>query len=443
MPLAWVLLSRYQPFQVTSYASAMEMDPTEMLSRLAVSLAIGLLVGLERGWRTRDEEDRQRAAGFRTFALSGLLGGVTGAVSLQAGGLLVGFVFVIYAAAFAAFHWLEAKAEQNVSVTSVVAGMLTFLLGTMAVTGELLVAIACAVAMTVLLALRDQLHRWVASLTWPEIRSVLVLLAMSFLLLPVLPNRTIDPWNSINPYEIWVLAILIAAISFSGYVAVRMFGDRLGVVMTAMAGGLASSTATTLAFARLAREHPSSWRLLSSGVMIAGVVMMIRVGFVAVALNSALLAPLAPPLAVAAAVLALGSAILLFHSTEQENPKLRVDNPLAIGTALKLAAFIAGIMLAVGLLRGAFGSVGVLIVAALSGIADVDAVTISLARLNGEGIESNAVVLGILIAVYVNTTSKAVLAGWVGGKKVGTTVGGISAFAVLGGFGAALWSVLG
>src|SRR6185312_14060266 len=167
---------------------------------------------------------------------------------------------------------------QNMSVTSVVAGMLTFLLGTMAVTGELLVAVACAVAITILLALRDQLHRWVATLTWPEIRAVLILLAMSFLLLPILPNRTIDPWNSINPYEIWLLAILIAAISFSGYVAVRVFGDQLGLVLTAIAGGLASSTATTLAFARLGRAHPASARLLSAGILLSGVVMMIRVG---------------------------------------------------------------------------------------------------------------------------------------------------------------------
>jgi uncharacterized membrane protein (DUF4010 family) len=171
--------------------------------------------------------------------------------------------------------------------------------------------------------------------------------------------------------------------------------------------------------------------------------MMIRVGFVAVALNGALLVPLTPPLAGAAALLALGSAILLFRNTEQANPKLRIDNPLAIGTALKLAAFIAGIMLAVGLLRGAFGSVGVLIVAALSGIADVDAVTISLARLGGKDVASNTIVLGILIAVSVNSASKAVLAGWFGGKEVGTMVGGISALAVSGGIGAALWSVPG
>jgi uncharacterized membrane protein (DUF4010 family) len=415
------------------------MDYAEILSRLAVSLAIGLLVGLERGWRTRDEEDHQRAAGFRTFALSGLLGGVTGAVSLQAGGLLVGLVFVVYAAAFTAFHWLEATTEQNMSVTSVVAGMLTFLLGTMAVTGELLVAVACAVAMTVILALRDQLHRWVASLTWPEIRAVLVLLAMSFLLLPILPNRTIDPWDSVNPYEIWLLAILIAAISFSGYVAVRIFGDRLGVIMTAVAGGLASSTATTLAFARLGREHSTSSRLLTAGILIAGVVMMVRVGFVAVALNGALLAPLVPPLAAGAAILGFGSAILLFGNTEQENPKLRIDNPLAIGTALKLAAFIAGVMLAAALLRGMFGNIGVLIVAALSGVADVDAVTISMARMGGKDIDLTTTVDGILIAVAVNTASKTMLATWVGGRKIGVLVGGFSGVALAGGAAAILW----
>jgi uncharacterized membrane protein (DUF4010 family) len=418
------------------------MDLNDLLSRLAVSLAIGLLVGLERGWRTREEEDHRRAAGFRTFALSGLLGGVTGALSLQAGGVLIGFVFAVYAAGFGAFHWLQARDEKNFSVTSVVAGMLTFLLGAMAVTGELRVAIAAAVAMTLLLALREQLHRWVASLTWPEIRAVLILLAMSFLLLPLLPNEAIDPWNAINPYEIWLLAILIAAISFAGYVAVKVFGERLGVVMTALAGGLASSTATTLAFARLGREHPGSARLLSAGILIAGAVMMIRVGVVAVALNRALLTPLAPPLAVGAVILALGAAVLLlFRPSKREHPELRIHNPLALGTALKLAALIAVVMLATELLRMAFGNAGVLLVATLSGIADVDAVTISMARMGGRDIALATTVQGILIAVAVNTVSKAVLAGWTGGSTIGALVGGVSALALAGGFVAALWWV--
>ena len=325
------------------------------------------------------------------------------------------------------------------SATSVVAGMLTFLLGVMSVTGELHVAIACAVAMTVLLALREQLHSWVASLKWPEIRAILVLLAMSFLLLPVLPNSTIDPWNSINPYEIWLLAILIAALSFGGYVAVRIFGGRLGVILTSFAGGLASSTATTLAFSRLAREHPASSRLLSAGILIAGVVMVVRVGFIAATLNGELFASLALPLLSAAGALGAGSMILLLGNTERAAPELRIDNPLALGTALKLAALIAVIMLTVEVLRAAFGNKGVLIVASLSGLVDVDAAAISIARLSGKDIDLNTAAHGILIAVASNTISKAVLAGWIGGNRVGIFVGASSAVALAAGLVASAW----
>lgn len=413
------------------------MDP-EVLSRLTVSLAIGLLVGLERGWQTRDAEDNRRAAGFRTFALSGLLGGVTGLIAIQTGAPVIGWVFLGYATAFVAFHWLEAKNEGHASVTSVVAGMLTFLLGTMAVVGDLQLAIACAVGMTVLLALREPLHRWIDSLSWQEIRAVLTLLAMSFLLLPLLPNRPVDPWKTINPYQIWLLAIMIATISFAGYVAVKAFGNRLGVFMAAVAGGLASSTATTLALAKLAREHPSSSGLLSAGILVAGVVMMLRAGAIAVALNGALLIPLIPALSTAAAVLGIGAAILWFRNIQQETPELRISNPLAVGTAIKLAVLLAAVMLAAELVRRMFGGVGILVVAALSGVADVDAVTISIARMAGGDVDLNTAARAIMIAIAINTVSKAIIASWVGNKKVGLLVGGISAVALAGGLAVAV-----
>ena len=141
------------------------MHPDQILSRLAVSLAIGLLVGLERGWRTRDEREHQRAAGLRTFALAGLTGGATGVLALDFGGLVIGIVFCGFALVFAAFQWLESRLDRNVSATSAVAGMLVFLLGALAVTGPLVPAVAAAVAMTLLLAAREHLHRWVAALT--------------------------------------------------------------------------------------------------------------------------------------------------------------------------------------------------------------------------------------------------------------------------------------
>jgi uncharacterized membrane protein (DUF4010 family) len=406
----------------------------EALSRLTVALAIGLLVGLERGWRTRDAEDNRRAAGFRTFALSGLLGGITGVIALRTTASIIGWVFLGYIAAFTAFHWLEARNEGRASVTSVVAGMLTFLLGTMAVVGDLQLAIACAVGMTVLLALREPLHRWIDSLTWQEIRAVLTLLAMSFLLLPLLPNRPIDPWKAINPHQIWLFAIMIGTISFTGYVAVKAFGNRLGVFMAAVAGGLASSTATTLALAKLAHEHPSSSGLLSAGVLVAGVVMMLRAGAIAAALNGALLMPLLPALLTTAAVLGVGAAALLLTSARQETPELRIRNPLAIGTVIKLTALLAAVMLAAELVRRMFGGVGVLVVAALSGIADVDALTISMTRMAGSDVDVNTAARAIMIAIAVNSVSKAIMAGWVGNKRVGLLVGGMSAVALAGGF---------
>jgi uncharacterized membrane protein (DUF4010 family) len=139
------------------------------------------------------------------------------------------------------------------------------------VLGEPLVAVAAAVAMAILLALKAPLHAWFRQLAWTELRAVLILLAMTFLLLPILPNRPIDPWQAINPAEIWLLAILIAGVSFAGYVATRIMGDQTGIAVTAIAGGITSSTATTLSLARQAREQPQASSLLAAGILIAGI----------------------------------------------------------------------------------------------------------------------------------------------------------------------------
>lgn len=398
------------------------MEQAALFSRLGVALAIGLLVGLERGWSKRTEEDHQRAAGFRTFALSGLLGGVAGLVSLSAGGIFLGMSLLAYAAAFTLFHWLEATSDQDLSATSVIAGLLTFLLGALAILGDINLAIASAVAMTVLLALREQLHRWVAGLTWKEISSVLTLLAMSFLLLPVLPDRTIDPWNALNPHEVWLLTILIAAVSFAGYVAVRLFGDRLGIVLAALAGGLASSTATTLALARMGRAEPSPTRLLSAGILLAGTVMLARVAAVTLLLNPALFGLVAPPLAAAGTVMLLAATLLATRSPSDGQASLSVDNPLAIGTALRMGGLIAAVMVGTAYLLQAVGSAGVVAIAALSGLVDADALTISMARLGGGALALTTAAWAILVGVAVNTVSKAVLTLVAGGSRIALPV---------------------
>jgi len=407
------------------------MDQEELFRRLAVALSIGLLIGLERGWRTREESDHQRTAGLRTFALSGLLGGVFGLLSTVSSPLVLGAGVLAFAAALTTFSYLEATAEQNFSVTTVVAGILTFGLGAYATLGNETVAVAAAVAMAVLLALRETLHSWVRTITWPEIRSALMLLAMSFLLLPVLPNRPIDAWQVLNPAEIWLLAILIAAISFVGYVAVRVLGERKGIVVAAVAGGMASSTATTLSFARLAREHPKSTRLLAAGTLLAGVVMLARIVVLGGLLKPDLLATLLWPALAAACVLLLAVTVLLAGTGKSpEAPKLEVKSPFELGTVLWLATLIAAIMLIAKLLAGSVGNAGLFVLAAVSGIADVDALTLSMARLAGLQVSVGSAASAILIAAGVNTASKAGIAAFVGGAGLGRIVGAVSLLAI-------------
>jgi uncharacterized membrane protein (DUF4010 family) len=240
----------------------------------------------------------------------------------------------------------------------------------------------------------------------------------------------------VNLHEVWLLAIMIALISFTGYVSVRIFGDKLGIIVTAAAGGLASSTATTLTFARMGREHPGSVNLLAGGILIGGMIMALRVGMIAAALNTNLLAPLAATLGSAAAV--LGATAIAFvrgpghPASEEARPKLAISNPLVVSTSLKLAAFIVLVMLAAELVQRLWGNAGVLVVAAASGIADVDAITLSMARID---IPTALATQAILLAVAVNTASKACMAAWFGGRAIGlrVAVASIIAIAVAGG----------
>lgn len=411
------------------------MSVEDLFQRLSVALAIGLLVGLERGWRARDEASGQRTAGFRTYALTGLLGGVSAVLASHTGPVVLGAAYVAFTGAFAAFAWLEAKAEKTFSVTGVVAGMLTFALGAYAVLGELEVAIAAAVAATLLLALRQTLHGWLRRISWEEMRAVIILLAMSFLLLPVLPDRTVDPWDSINPAEIWLLAIIIAALSFAGYIAVRLMGDQAGIALAALAGGLASSTATTLTFARLAHEHREASALLAGGALLAGAVMFARILVVVAALNAALLPLVAWPVGAACLAMLAGGLWLVRQRMggADGKPLLQLKNPFDLGTALKLAGFIAVISVVAKIVSEQAGNAGVFAVAAVSGLADVDALTLSMTRLSPASVPAATAALAIAIAAGVNTIVKAVMATVVGTARMGTIMGGVSAVALAAG----------
>lgn len=361
---------------------------------MALAIAIGALVGVERHWRERDEDEGTRTAGIRTFTLIGMLGGVAGLLErlltpagAPPGLVLVGFL-VTLTAVFALFQYREEVAENRFSATAVVAAMLTFALGALALLGDMTLASAGGVVLAVILASREFLHQGIRRLRWAELRSALILLALTFVVLPIVPSEPVGPFGGISPAKILVMAIVLAAISFCGYIAVRLLGDARGELVAGTIGGLISSTATTIANARKSREGAAKLPL-AAGAVSAGGVSLLRTGF----LVSALLPPLAEslllPLAAGAATM-FACALLLARrgaagretkrqasgTREGKNPALK--NPFDLGSVFRMALLLVAVAFAARVASEMWGAGGLYFASALAGLADVDAVTVTL-----------------------------------------------------------------
>jgi len=418
------------------------MDLYQLIQRLGVALAIGLIIGIERGWKQRAEPEGERAAGLRTLALSGLLGGVWGALVSGAGGLglvSLGLAFTGFSAVVAAFRYREMLHEGTFGATTVVAAMLAFALGAFAVLGDPGAAAAAGVATALLLALKQWLHASLAKLTWEELRSGLVLLAMTVIMLPLLPDRVVTPWFPVNPREVWLLTIFIASLSFAGYLAIRIAGPELGVLLSGAAGGLVSSTAVTVNMAQMAREHPTHREMFAAATMVSGAMMMVRVAAVVAVVNAALLAKLALPLALGALVQAGFAALSAWRAgTEaEETQPLELKNPFDLLSVLQYGALLAVIMAAANGAAAWAGAVGAYALAAVSGILDVDAISMSMARLAPHNLPAISAAIAILIAVMVNSISKVGLAISAGGLRFGRLLGpalAVTLIAIVAGF---------
>lgn len=409
-------------------------DTLELFQRLGLALAIGLLVGLERGWRERDGVAGSRVAGIRTFAIIGLLGGIWGTLYPTVGGFALGLAAAGFAGGFTVFQWRESVVENNLSVTTLIAGLTVFALGVYAVLGNMAAAGAAGVATFALLAEREALHEFLKKVTWPELRAALVLLAMTFVLLPVLPDRAIDPWDAVNPHTLWLLTILIAAISYAGYVATRLAGARKGLLYAGAVGGLISSTTVTLTYSQLARKKPAIARQTTPGILLSWIISLVRMTAIATALAPALLMPLVAPVAAAVIVLvAVGFVLSERAADDAQAPQFDLTNPFELGEVLRFGALLAAIMVAAKLVLAMFGQAGLLPLAALTGLADVDPITLSVSRMLGASLTAHGAALAILVAGGANLVAKAGIAVAVSGPRHGLPVGIAAALAIAAG----------
>jgi uncharacterized membrane protein (DUF4010 family) len=413
------------------------MSPDTSLLGLLIATIGGTAIGLERQWSGHAEGPSARFGGIRTFTMLGATAGLSGwlfthglpgaAVTLLAGATLV--VAAAYAAA----------SRHDVDATTEVAALVVLGAGVLAGTGAFQIASSIIALTSLLLVEKSRLHRLVARIDDLSLRAAFRFGVMALVVLPLLPAGPYGPLGGIRPRELWALVLFFSGLSFVGFVARRIVGPEKGYLATGLAGGLISSTNVTFTFARLSQSHQMLGRHLAFGAVAANAVLFPRVFIATLVLNPALAPLLIPYLAgpaiIAAAVAAFGASRAV---PAESGPETR-RNPLQLTSALQMALVFQIVMMALYLVRGLWGHSGVYVSAAVLGLTDVDALTVSMARGIAGSESLDVAAAAIAIGVLTNTFFKAMLAAFIGtpafrGIAAGTlttmTVAGVICFII-------------
>ncbi len=377
----------------------------EEIWHLGLALGLGLLIGLERGWSQREEAEGQRVAGLRTFGVIGLAGGLIGLLAQHTDWLVLAAAFPSFVALLIFAFSRGQDPQGHRGATTLFAALAAFAIAIAAVVFDPALAVAAGVVLTILLGLKRPLHRALEKLRQDELLAVLELLLISAVILPVLPNRGFGPFEALNPYRIWLMVVLVAGVSFVGYVAIRLFGAKRGPLLTGLFGGLVSSTAVTLALSRLARQPGADASALAAGAAIASSIMFWRSLLIVFVVNPTVAGQLALPLLAAGAV---GGAVSLAVAGFDRNAPtdFAPGNPMHLLQAVQFGLFLGLIGFLAAALRAWLGDTGVYVLAPIAGLADVDAISLSLASMATGDLAASVAASGVLLAALVNTLVK-------------------------------------
>jgi uncharacterized membrane protein (DUF4010 family) len=382
----------------------------------AMALLIGALIGVDREKQKASSQHRG-LGGIRTFILLALAGAVSAWLSqrLDSPWIFALTLLVVSAIVIAGYVMESRSGSEDLGLTTEVAALVTVLLGGACLAGSSALAVALGIVTSAVLAYKQPLHAFIGRIARDDIYAALKLLIATFIVLPLLPKRALDPWGALNPSKLWLLVILISFLSLIGYVAVRSVGPRRGTALTGLFGGLVSSTAVTLTFAKQSRSTGSAStvdRALAVGLMLAWATMFVRV-IVTVAIVYAPLAVRVVEPLLAMGVTALAAAAVLYRlSGRHDAPdgadavEVPVTNPFSLTSASKFALLFAAVMLAVKLAEHYLPGRGLYLVAALAGLTDVDAITLSMASLARDGGDPAPAAASIVIATLTNTIVK-------------------------------------
>ena len=382
---------------------------------LGIALGLGLLVGLQR------ERLHNRIAGIRTFTLLTLFGTLTGMLSryfnngwiIAGGGLSVALLFGIA-------NFLKRQDEQpDIGQTTEVAALVMFSIGAYLVVGNQTVGVVMGAVVALLLYLKEYLGKIIDRLGEKDIQAIMVFVAVSLVILPILPDNNFGPYDVLNLRQIWLMVVLIVGISMAGYFAYKWLGNTIGTGLSGILGGLISSTATTVTYSRMSNQVPGTVRLSAFVVTAASTVAFVRILFEVAIVAPQFFNKTAPPLLVVTCFLALASAGLFFYNKNPNQNNIEPDNPAQFKTALVFALAYALILLAVAYVKNEHGRSGLYSITIVSGLTDVDAITLSIANLlNDSRMNPSEGWRLILLAALSNLVFKGGIIAFLGSRKL-------------------------
>jgi uncharacterized membrane protein (DUF4010 family) len=384
-----------------------------LILQFLIAIALGALIGLEREY-ARFRRRGHIFAGVRTFPLIALLGALAAYLGEQVSiWILIVSIGLIGSLIIVAYFSLVHMDRRHSGATSEVAGLLTFFIGMLTFYGPIRFAVALAVILTIILHLRSVLHHFAKKISPKEMADTITYAVLAFIILPFLPNEWYGPLDLFNPFVLWLMVVLISGISFFGYALMKWFGEK-GVGLAGILGGLVSSTAVTLSFAN--RSKKGAAKALALGVILANSIMFIRVLVEVFIINRPLFIKLLLPFLTLASISGIFS-YYLWQNVKQVKGKIDLKSPLSLKSALEFGALFALILALVKVADFYLASRGVYVVSLISGIADVDAITVSLSQLAKTTLDLETATKGILLAALTNVSVKGGMSWFIGGKQ--------------------------
>ena len=384
---------------------------------MGIALGLGLLVGMQREYK------QHRVAGIRTFALATLLGSITGLIAEHFdAGIIVAIGGLCLALLLVTVNFIKQKDKeiQDLGQTTEVAFLLMYALGVYLSFGNLNLGVALGGMIALLLHYKSRMGQFVDNLDPKDIRAIMQFVAITLVILPILPNQTYGPYDVLNPREVWLMVVLIVSLSMIGYIIYKVLDKDSGTIANGLLGGLISSTATTVTFSRRTNEMPKAARLAAFIIMTASAVSIVRVLVEVSVVSPQSIKTIAPPLIAEFVFMVLVCTGLYFYNRNKETQELpEPNNPAQLKSALVFGFLYAFILLAVAAAKDYFGESGLYIVSFISGLTDVDAITLSLSQsLNQGNLDSQLAWKLMLVAALSNLIFKGGMASVLGTKSL-------------------------